>query len=94
MNTHSTLVSKTWNVQVDLDEHEDMTRATARLEADGEEVRTATGTAYLNPSDLNVPEIGDELATARALEQLAHDLLRDASVEVAQSCHEPVEMLR
>lgn len=93
MNLHTTLVSKTWNVQVDLDEHDDMTRATARLETDGQAVRTATGTAYLNPADRNVPGIGDELATARALEQLAHDLLLAASVDVSQSCHEPVALL-
>ena len=66
---------KTWTVQVDIDEHEDRTRAVARLRTGGDQSLAGTGLARLNPADRNVPQIGDELAVARALSELSHLLL-------------------
>jgi hypothetical protein len=66
---------KKWTVQVDIDEHEGSTRAVARLREGDTESLTGTGLARLNPSDRDVPEIGDELAVARALSELSHRLL-------------------
>jgi hypothetical protein len=70
--------AKTWTVSVFLDEHDGRTRATARLHT-GDNELTGIGLARCHPTDVDVPEIGDELATARALSDLAHQLL-DATV--------------
>jgi hypothetical protein len=75
---------KTWTVQVQIDEHDDHTRAVARLRIDDAESLTATGLARLNPADRDVPKIGDELAVARALSELSHRLLDVAAGEIEQ----------
>ncbi|MDI2125589.1 DUF1876 domain-containing protein [Yinghuangia seranimata] len=43
------------------------------------------GTARKNPADRDVPQIGDELAAARALSDLAHRLLTVASDDIEAS---------
>lgn len=85
-------VSKSWNVQIDIGEHEGMTRATAHLRTGDRTALTGTGTARLNPADPDVPEIGDELAAARALSQLAHALLEAAADDISGVLHKPVEL--
>ena len=80
---------KTWTVQVQIDEHENSTRAVARLRIDDAESLTGTGLARLNPDDRDVPEIGDELAVARALSELSHRLLDAAAREIEQSSGVP-----
>ncbi|HEX2894020.1 MAG TPA: DUF1876 domain-containing protein [Marmoricola sp.] len=85
-------VSKSWNVQIDIGEHEGMTRATAHLRTGDRTSLTGTGTARLNPADPDVPEIGDELAAARALSQLAHALLEAAADDISGVLHKPVEL--
>ena len=85
--------TKNWNVEVTLGEKEGLTHAEARLVI-GETTKTliGTGTARLSPSDADVPEIGDELATARALSDLAHRLLDTAAGEIEAITHEPVHL--
>lgn len=85
-------VSKSWNVQIDIGEHEGMTRATAHLRTGDRTSLTGTGTARLNPADPDVPEIGDELAAARALSQLAHALLEAAADDISGVLHKPVDL--
>jgi hypothetical protein len=80
---------KTWTVQVEIDEHEDRTRAVARLQTGGEQSLAGTGLARLNPADRDVPRIGDELAVARALSELSHRLLDVAARDIEQSSGEP-----
>ena len=80
---------KTWTVQIDIDEHEDRTRAVARLRTGGDQSLAATGLARLNPADRAVPMIGDELAVARALSELSHRLLDVAARDIEQSSGEP-----
>ncbi len=80
---------KTWNVQVDIDEHEGRTRAVARLRTDGSQSLAGTGLARLNPADRDVPEIGDELAVARALSELSHRLLDEAAEDIEQTSGVP-----
>jgi hypothetical protein len=75
---------KTWSVRIEIDEHDGRTRAVARLDRDGMETIVGTGLARLNPADRDVPEIGDELATARALSDLSHRLLEVAAEEIEQ----------
>jgi hypothetical protein len=80
---------KTWTVQVDIDEHEDRTRAVARLSTGGTQPLVGTGLARLNPADRDVPKIGDELAVARALSELSHLLLEVAARDIEQSSGVP-----
>ncbi|MCL2534607.1 MAG: DUF1876 domain-containing protein [Nocardiaceae bacterium] len=63
-----------WSVDITIDEHESRTRSTARLHTK-ETTLVGVGLARRNPVDRNVPGIGDELATARALADLAHQLI-------------------
>ena len=44
----------------------------------------------MNPTDRDVPEIGEELATARALHALADRLLGAAVGDIAAVTHESV----
>jgi hypothetical protein len=94
MNGHETLVSKSWTVQIDIGEHEGMTRATAQLHTGDKTSLIGTGSARLNPADPNVPEIGDELAVALALSQLAHALLDAAAGDISGVLHKDVELAR
>jgi len=80
---------KTWNIQVGIDEHEGRTRAVARLRTDGAQSLTGTGFARLNPADRDAPQIGDELAVARALSELSHLLLDVAAQDIEHSSGEP-----
>ena len=80
---------KTWTVQVDIDEHEGRTRAVALLGTGGPRSLAGTGLARLNPADRNVPQIGDELAVARALSELSHLLLDVAARDIEQTSGVP-----
>jgi hypothetical protein len=82
--------AKSWTVHIDLGEHEGTTRAIAHLETGDRTSLTGTGSARLNPADPDVPEIGDELAAARALSELAHALLDAAAGDIAAVAHQPV----
>ena len=85
-------VSKTWSVQIDLGEHDGMTRAVARLHTGDRTSLTGTELPRLDPAHPDVPEIGDELASARALSQLAHALLEAAAEDISGVLHESVEL--
>ena len=76
---------KQWTVTIDIDEHDGHTRAVARLHDRDAERLTGVGLARLDPADRDVPEIGDELAAARALSDLGHRLLQTATEDVEQS---------
>lgn len=66
-----------WKVRLFLFEEDRTTKA--RLELDtGTTKVTGHGTARCNPQDSDVPEIGDELAAARAMEDLALQMKRAA----------------
>jgi hypothetical protein len=69
--------SKVWTVQIDLEETHDQTEAKAVLLV-GDEELGGWGRARRNPADPEVPRIGEELAAARALSDLAHKLLEEA----------------
>jgi hypothetical protein len=80
--------TKTWHVDIYIGEREGKTHAEARLRPGDEVTLTGTGTARLNPSDRDVPEIGDELAVARALSELAHHLLHVTAEDIEAITHE------
>ena len=72
-----------------IDEHEGHTRAKARLRwRDKESV--GVGMARLNPADRNVTEIGDELAVARALSDLAKRMMAETAHDIEAVTHQPV----
>jgi hypothetical protein len=74
--------AKRWTVTIDIDEHDGRTRAHARLHTRDSDQLLGVGLARLNPADRDIPEIGDELAAARALSDLAHRLLEVTSADV------------
>lgn len=87
--------TKRWHVDIFIDEHDDdTTRAEARLQTNDRTQLTGVGTARRNPHDANVPEIGDELATARALNKLAQRLLQTSAEDIEDATHEPVHLTR
>ena len=63
-----------WHIEVEFQEDDTRTEAAARLLRDGVELR-ARGTARRNPDDPAQPQIGEEIAAARALSDLVHQLL-------------------
>ena len=72
-----------WTVEIHLGEREGSTHAQARLITGVEPSLQATGDAQLSEKDpVDVPEIGYELATARALRALADALMRTAEDDV------------
>ena len=88
------MTTKTWTVQVTLDEQGDDTIADATLSGDETSGITGHGTSRRNPSDESVPRIGDELATARALSDLAHQLVNRAASDIEARTHVPVRSLQ
>lgn len=62
-----------WTVEIALTEEGGRTRADARLRH-GEQELTAWGRSRRNPTDPDVPLVGEELAVARALADLSHQL--------------------
>lgn len=86
--THTT----TWRVDIYIDEHEDRTRAQARLHTSADTHLTGHGLARRNPRDTDVPEIGDELAVSRALADLAHQLIEATAADIEAITHKPAHL--
>jgi hypothetical protein len=86
--------SRHWSVDIFIDEHEDerTTRAEARLHTNDQTQLVGRGTARRNPKDTDIAEIGDELAVARALSNLAHELLDAAASDIEGITHEHVHL--
>ena len=77
--------TKQWTVQIYLtEEDDDRTCAQAVLKTRSDTDVRGVGTARRNPADHPVPEIGDELAAARALSDLSHRLLDAAAKDIEQ----------
>jgi hypothetical protein len=74
---------KTWRITVHVFEHGDDTTAHAVLRADAPDPLEAKGSAHRHPADPEVPEIGDEVAVARALHRLADTLMGAATADTA-----------
>ncbi len=70
-----------WEVNVSFSEDADRTRADAVLELAGQRFH-GFGQAKRAPQDPNVPVIGEELAAARALSHLSHQLLEAAAERI------------
>jgi hypothetical protein len=74
--------SRTLDVVVTFEEHDDHTDAHAALVLEGEKF-AGFGRARRAPGDPDVPTVGDELALARAMHELATRLLEAAERGVA-----------
>lgn len=92
MSTPAAPVARTWHVRIDLGEHGRGTHAIAHLETGAGTDLSGRGEAHTNPADPLVPEIGDELAAARALSDLAHQLLDSAAADLSAVLHRQVRV--
>jgi hypothetical protein len=86
--------TRTWTVEVTINEDEDdrRTRAVAVLRTEARPQVRGQGEARRAPRDREVPEIGDELATARALADLAYHLLDVTAADIEAVVHRPVHL--
>ena len=84
---------ETWTVSIDIGEHDGQTRAVARLRTRDTERITGVGFARLAPTDEDVPEIGAEIAAARALADLSRHLLGVATGDVEQVTGQPSHLV-
>ena len=85
---------KQWHVVINIDEHDNRTRAVARLRTQDTDKLVGVGLARRNPADQTVSEIADELAVARALSELSHNLLDAAAADIEQMTHQPAQLHR
>jgi Rv2632c-like len=83
--------SKLWTVEVLLEQTDNTTDAEAVLEI-GADRYAGWGRARRNPIDPKVPQIGEELAAARALSDLAHKVLDAAARAIEDFEGHPVQV--
>ena len=88
----ATAESKVWTVEVLFQETDDATDAEAILEI-GAHRYAGWGRARRNPADPKVPQIGEELAAARALSDLAHKVLDAAASSIEDLGLEPIGVM-
>ncbi len=71
-----------WHIELEFDEVDARTRAAAMVRlADGTELR-GHGYTSRHPRDAAQPRVGEEIAAARALEDLAKQLFEKAHTEI------------
>ncbi|OBH49877.1 DUF1876 domain-containing protein [Mycobacterium mantenii] len=81
--------TKTCFIDVLIEEREEKTRAKARLSWEGQRY-VGVGLSRLDPTDEPVAQIGDELAIARALADLANQLFALTSADIQANTHQPI----
>ncbi|HVM20289.1 MAG TPA: dsRBD fold-containing protein [Egibacteraceae bacterium] len=77
------MTTKTWTADIVFEETTETTDATVTVRMGNAEC-VAHGSARRNPSDPNVPLIGEELAAARAFNELSHRLV-DESAQILEA---------
>ena len=85
------MADQIWQVSVVFTEEGEKTRADAMLELAGERFH-GYGRAKRSPEDASVRVIGQDLAAARALSDLSHQLLEAAAAEIEQREGHPVKV--
>jgi hypothetical protein len=80
-----------WTVETAFTENEATTRADAVLVGAPDRAH-GWGRARRDPLDADVPTIGQEVAAARALSDLAHRLLDHAAGRIEQAANVPVDL--
>jgi len=81
-----------WSVALTVQEHEGQTRAEAHLDLGDNAHLLGHGTARRNPSDPNVLEVGEKIAVARALSDVAHMLLGSAAAQLEDITHQKAQL--
>jgi hypothetical protein len=94
-------MTRTWDVRIDLFETSDIptsdhriTTAHAILSSGAAARLSGTGRARRHPGEPDVPEIGDEIAAARALRELADRLLDASSADISEIEHREIHLAR
>jgi len=77
-----------WLVSLSVAETDGQTRVEARLAVPGGDRLAGHGLARRNPADREVARIGAQIAAARALSDLAGQLLHAAAAAIEDSTHE------
>ena len=85
-------VNDDWPVSLFIAETDGQTRAEARLAMPGGNQLAGHGQARRNPADREVSRIGAQLAAARALSDLAGQLLHAAATAIEDSTHEQAHL--
>jgi Domain of unknown function (DUF1876) len=85
------MADQMWRVQIAFTEEADRTRADAILELASQRFH-GFGQAKRAPEDPSVPVIGQDLAAARALSDLSHQLLNAAAERIEQFEGHPVKV--
>ena len=83
---------ETTEIDITLEEDGDHTEARAILSLRGATF-TGTGRARRNPTDPELPLVGEELATARALSDLAHKLVDAAAEAISEREGRPAHLV-
>lgn len=81
-----------WKIDLLIGEDDGRTYAEARLVTEAGDHLIGVGRAQRSSEDPDVPEIGDEVAVARALRELSDRLLDTASGDLAEVTREPVHL--
>jgi Domain of unknown function (DUF1876) len=85
------MADQMWRVQIAFTEEADRTRADAILELASQRFH-GFGQAKRAPEDPSVPVIGQDLAAARALSDLSHQLLQAAAERIEEFEGHPVKV--
>ncbi len=80
-----------WTADITLEEDPDWTIAVVTLRM-GDAECSGRGEARRNPHDPNVPRIGEELATARALNELSGKLVEESARILEDALGRKVEL--
>ena len=80
-----------WRLEITFTEDDRATRADVLLDVGGNH-HHGWGRAKRDPEDKDVPLIGEEVAAARALIRLAHQLLGAAESDIEEIEHHPVRI--
>ncbi|HET6755144.1 MAG TPA: DUF1876 domain-containing protein [Jiangellaceae bacterium] len=81
-----------WNVEIQFEEDESLTSAASLLQLPEGPALQGRGQARRNPADPAQPQIGEEIAAARALSDLVHQLLDKAAAEIEDVTHKPAHL--
>ncbi|GAA2614185.1 DUF1876 domain-containing protein [Streptomyces axinellae] len=71
-----------WKIRLDIFEDDEGTTKAHMVLDTGTAALSGHGSAHCHPADMNVPEIGDELAAGRATRDLAQQLLNIAERDI------------
>ena len=85
-------VNEDWSVSLSVAETDGQTRVEARLVMPGGDQMAGHGQARRNPADREVARIGAQIASARALADLAGQLLHAAATAIEDSTHERADL--